>query len=176
MTEPTEPGTSPAAEPDAGQERPDGSSVGRWGKSATGERLKGANALSLHVPEPLVRPGDEPNFSYIKVPPAGTMARPPIDVKAVDIKPHATGLLRVLDDDGNAVGEWAEDTPLALCVQGLRAMLKVRAYDERMLISQRQGKPHFIFSVPERRPLPVARGLHLSRATCVFRRIDNRVC
>jgi len=37
-------------------ERPDGTAVGRWGKSATGERLKGANALSLHVPEPLTRP------------------------------------------------------------------------------------------------------------------------
>ena len=143
MTEPTEPGTKAGTEPGAGQERPDGSAVGRWGKSATGERLKGANALSLHVPEPLVRPGDEPNFSYVKVPPAGTVTRPPIDVMAVDIKPHATGLLRVLDDDNNAVGEWAEDTPLSLCVQGLRAMLKVRAYDERMLICQRQGKTSF---------------------------------
>jgi len=64
-------------------------------------------------------------------------------VLGADIKPLATGLIRVLDENHNAVGEWANETPLSLCVQGLRAMLKVRAYDERMLIAQRQGKTSF---------------------------------
>ena len=125
--------TQPPSESDQGPdrvpERPDGTAVGRWGKSATGERLKGANSLSLHVPEPLVRPGDEPNFSYIEVPAAGLTERPPIDVLGANIKPLATGLLRVLDDNHDALGEWANATPLSLCVQGLRAMLRVRAYD-----------------------------------------------
>jgi len=145
MTQPPADGRNdrPEDERASATERPDGSTVRRWGKSATGARIKGANALSLHVPEPTVRPGDEPNFSHVNVPEAGTVSRPPIDALAADIKDHATSIVRVLNDEGDAVGEWAEDIPLSVCVQGLRAMMKVRAYDERMLISQRQGKTSF---------------------------------
>ncbi len=33
--------------------------------------MSDAKPLSLHVPEPLSRPGDKPDFSYIEVPAAG---------------------------------------------------------------------------------------------------------
>ena len=36
--------------------------------------------LSLHVPEPAVRPGGAPDFSNVKIPKAGTVPRPEVDV------------------------------------------------------------------------------------------------
>ena len=35
--------------------------------------------LSLHVPEPAVRPGRTPDFSSVRVPGAGSVARPKVD-------------------------------------------------------------------------------------------------
>ena len=35
-----------------------------------------AGKLSLHVPEPEVRPGDTPDFSKVVIPKAGSVARP----------------------------------------------------------------------------------------------------
>jgi len=134
--------TTEQSTPDGNPQRA-GKQVERWGKSATGARIKGANSLSLHVPEPTVRPGDEPNFSHVALSAPGAVSRPPVDAHATDIKGHATALVRVLSDDHEAVGEWAAETPLSVCVQGLRAMMKVRAYDERMVIAQRQGKTSF---------------------------------
>jgi 2-oxoisovalerate dehydrogenase E1 component alpha subunit len=52
----------------------------------------------------------------------------------------AFGLVRVLDDNGNAVGPWAMDLDDALLLKGLRVMQKTRAFDERMQMAQRQGK------------------------------------
>ena len=110
---------------------------------AAGVQMPGANQLSLHVPEPLVRPGDEPDFSYVNVPVAGSVRCPPVDVNAADIKDLARTIVRVLDRNGRAVGEWAEGIPERICLKGLRAMMKTRAFDARMLIAQRQGKTSF---------------------------------
>ena len=35
--------------------------------------------LSLHVPEPAVRPGDTPDFSNVQIAKAGSVPRPPVD-------------------------------------------------------------------------------------------------
>ena len=45
-----------------------------------------AGRLSLHVPEPEVRPGDTPDFSNVKIPRAGTVERPPVDVDPREIR------------------------------------------------------------------------------------------
>ena len=34
----------------------------------------------LHVPAVPARPGEQPDFSYIRLSPAGAVARPPVDV------------------------------------------------------------------------------------------------
>ena len=96
--------------------------------------------LSLQVPEPVSRPGDQPDFSYIDVPPAGSARRPGVDCSAHSIKDLAFDLVRVLNDGGNAVGPWAMDLDDELLLKGLRVMAKTRAFDERMLMAQRQGK------------------------------------
>ncbi|MGR6468499.1 thiamine pyrophosphate-dependent enzyme [Rhizobium sp. PAMB 3182] len=99
--------------------------------------------LSLHVPEPAVRPGGEPDFSNVKIPKAGSVPRPEIDAAPETIRDLAYSIIRVLNRDGEAVGPWAglltDDELLA----GLRHMMTLRAFDARMLMAQRQGKTSF---------------------------------
>ena len=127
-----------------------------------------AKALSLHVPEPIVRPGDEPDFSALKVPDAGSARRPPEDVNPSDIKDLARTLVRVLDAEGNAVGEWANDTDVTTCLAGLRAMMQVRAFDERMVIAQRQGKTSFYIQCTGEEAVAVGQRLALSPGDMCF--------
>jgi len=99
--------------------------------------------LRLHVPEPTGRPGRETDFSYLLLAPAGAVRRPEPDVPASDTADLAHTLVRVLDDEGRAVGPWAPAADVALLQRGLRAMMKTRAFDARMFIAQRQKKISF---------------------------------
>ncbi|MBE1282967.1 MAG: 3-methyl-2-oxobutanoate dehydrogenase (2-methylpropanoyl-transferring) subunit alpha [Rhodobacteraceae bacterium] len=102
--------------------------------------------VKLTYPHPPARPGEDPDFSGITIPEAGLLDVPPLDLDARGSRPYANGLIRVLDDDGNAVGPWAEylgeDTE-TLMRRGLRDMLRMRAIDRRMMTAQRQGKTSF---------------------------------
>src|SRR6201998_1546189 len=99
--------------------------------------------LSLHVPEPAVRPGDAPDFSNINIPRAGSVARPDIDVNPEAIRELAYSIIRVLDRDGRAVGPWAGLLSDEELLEGLRHMMTLRSFDARMLMAQRQGKTSF---------------------------------
>ncbi|MDM9561642.1 3-methyl-2-oxobutanoate dehydrogenase (2-methylpropanoyl-transferring) subunit alpha [Bordetella petrii] len=99
--------------------------------------------LKLHVPEPTGRPGCKTDFSYLRLSPAGEIPKPPIDVAAIDTGELAYRLVRVLDDDGRAVGPWAPDLAPEVLRAGMRAMLKTRIFDARMLTAQRQKKISF---------------------------------
>lgn len=99
--------------------------------------------LRLHVPEPSGRPGRPTDFSYLQLCPAGRAEKPPIDVAPVDTRELATQLIRILDEEGRAVGPWATEETPELLLQGLRAMLKTRLFDARMLKAQRQKKLSF---------------------------------
>ena len=101
------------------------------------------SALRLHVPEPSGRPGCETDFSYLHLSPAGAVRRPPIDTTPFDTNDLAYGLVRVLDEDGKAVGPWVPEIEPARLRKGLRAMMKTRIFDARMLIAQRQRKLSF---------------------------------
>ncbi len=63
-------------------------------------------ALSLHVPEPNARPGDEVDFSDIAIPPAGSVRRPDPHAPAGETHDLVTTLVRVLDEKDDAVGPW----------------------------------------------------------------------
>jgi 2-oxoisovalerate dehydrogenase E1 component alpha subunit len=99
--------------------------------------------LSLHVPEPEVRPGGKPDFSNVPIPRAGSVERPPVDVDPREIRDMAYSIIRVLDRDGNAVGPWAGTLTDAELLDGLRHMMTLRAFDQRMQMAQRQGKTSF---------------------------------
>jgi len=99
--------------------------------------------LRLNVPEPTGRPGRATDFSYLRLSPAGALPRPPVDVLPADTMDLANGLVRVLDDEGRAVGPWAPALDAEQLRRGLRAMIRTRAFDARMLIAQRQKKISF---------------------------------
>ena len=124
--------------------------------------------LTLHVPEPRFRPGDTPDFSDIAVLPAGVTPRPPEDVKPADIIGHAYGLVRVLDDEGRAVGPWDP----RLSPERLRAMLRymmlLRAFDDRMFRAQRQGKTSFYMKSTGEEAVSVAAAMALYRDDMCF--------
>ncbi|MCW3834981.1 3-methyl-2-oxobutanoate dehydrogenase (2-methylpropanoyl-transferring) subunit alpha [Sphingomonas canadensis] len=109
----------------------------------TDARRSNLPPLSLHVPEPRFRPGDEVDFGDIAVPPAGAARRPDTADPASSFHELAYSLVRVLDDEGRAVGPWdprlSPDTLRAM----LRDMALTRAFDERMFRAQRQGKTSF---------------------------------
>ncbi|MDW9957864.1 3-methyl-2-oxobutanoate dehydrogenase (2-methylpropanoyl-transferring) subunit alpha [Sinorhizobium meliloti] len=99
--------------------------------------------LSLHVPEPAVRPGDLPDFSNVKIPKAGSVPRPDVDVDPEEIRDLAYSIIRVLNREGEAVGPWAGFLSDEELLTGLRHMMLLRAFDARMLMAQRQGKTSF---------------------------------
>jgi 2-oxoisovalerate dehydrogenase E1 component alpha subunit len=99
--------------------------------------------LSLHVPEPSARPGHETDFSYLHLSPAGAVRQPPLDTRPFETRDVADALVRVLDDDGRAVGPWDPKADADLLRLGMRAMLKTRIFDARMLTAQRQKKVSF---------------------------------
>jgi 2-oxoisovalerate dehydrogenase E1 component alpha subunit len=99
--------------------------------------------LTLHVPEPTGRPGCDTDFSFLRLAPAGAVRKPPLDVSPADTADLATTLIRVLDENGKAMGPWAPQIDAATLRQGLHAMMKTRVFDTRMVIAQRQKKMSF---------------------------------
>ena len=99
--------------------------------------------LRLHVPEPSGRPGHATDFSYLRLSPAGSLRKPPLDVLPLETRDLVYSLVRVLDDDGHAVGPWAGNINVDVLHAGLCAMMKTRIFDARMLIAQRQKKMSF---------------------------------
>ena len=99
--------------------------------------------LSLRVPEPGCRPGDVPDFSDFVVPKAGETRRPEIDAAPEDMRDMAFSIVRVLNRQGEAVGPWAGRLTPDELREGLRHMMTLRVFDERMTNAQRQGKTSF---------------------------------
>ncbi|MBV9114712.1 MAG: 3-methyl-2-oxobutanoate dehydrogenase (2-methylpropanoyl-transferring) subunit alpha [Hyphomicrobiales bacterium] len=99
--------------------------------------------LSLHVPEPAVRPGGKPDFSSVRIPSAGSVPRPEVDVDPESIHDLAFSIIRVLNREGEAVGPWAGMLSDEELLEGLRHMMTLRTFDARMLMAQRQGKTSF---------------------------------
>jgi len=75
--------------------------------------------------------------------PAGAVRRPPVDTTPYETNDLAYGVIRVLDEDGWAIGPWTPQIEPARLRKGLRAMMKTRIFDARMLMAQRQRKLSF---------------------------------
>ncbi|MCY7271928.1 MAG: 3-methyl-2-oxobutanoate dehydrogenase (2-methylpropanoyl-transferring) subunit alpha [Sphingomonas bacterium] len=113
-------------------------------------------ALALHVPEPQYRPGDTPDFSSIDVPAAGAAPRPDVMAEAEETFPLCTHLVRVLDDDGRAVGPWDPRLDPDTLRKMYRDMKTVRVFDDRMYRAQRQGKTSFYMKCTGEEAIAVA--------------------
>jgi 2-oxoisovalerate dehydrogenase E1 component alpha subunit len=124
--------------------------------------------LRLHVPEPSGRPGHGTDFSYLHLAPAGAARRPAVDSPPVETHDLAYTLVRVLDDGGRAVGPWAPQIDSERLRLGLRAMMKTRAFDARMLIAQRQKKISFYMQCLGEEAIATAHALALQPGDMCF--------
>ena len=130
--------------------------------------MKNSRALSLHVPEPQTRPGDQPDFTGLRLPAAGSVQRPDIATPALDMRELAYGLIRVLDEEGRAVGPWNPRVDSQTLTRGLKAMMLTRAFDDRMYRAQRQGKTSFYMKCTGEEAVACAQALVLSREDMCF--------
>lgn len=124
--------------------------------------------LSLRVPEPSGRPGDAPDFGHLSLDPAGAVDRPAMRTAPQDMRDLAFRLIRVLDDDGQAVGPWNPRLEPETLRRGLEAMILTRAFDDRMHRAHRQGKTSFYMKCTGEEAVAVAQGLLLSREDMGF--------
>jgi 2-oxoisovalerate dehydrogenase E1 component alpha subunit len=124
--------------------------------------------LHLHVPEPSGRPGRATDFSYLHLSRAGEVRRPPVDSAPSQTSDLAYTLVRVLDDDGRAVGPWALPIDAEVLRAGLRAMVTTRVFDARMMIAQRQKKMSFYMQSLGEEAIAVAQALALEPGDMCF--------
>jgi 2-oxoisovalerate dehydrogenase E1 component alpha subunit len=117
--------------------------------------------LRFGIPKPPARPGELADFTYLEVPAAGGVDRPDIDTEASAMRDLAYTLIRVLDDNGTAVGPWNPEADAGALHQGLRAMTITRAYDERMVMAARQGKTSFYIRCTGEEAIAVGHALEL---------------
>jgi 2-oxoisovalerate dehydrogenase E1 component alpha subunit len=78
------------------------------------------------------------------------------------MRDQAYGLVRVLDMDGNALGSWVPQASADLLRRGLKTMLLLRAFDDRMYKAQRQGKTSFYMQSFGEEAISIAQTLALS--------------
>ncbi len=128
-----------------------------------------SNGPRLHIPNPPARPGEEPDFSYVDISPAGAVPRPDVTTRLRDIERSlAFEMVRVLDDDHAAVGPWnphLDDHDLQV---GLRHMLLTRLYDDRMLRMQRQGRISFYIKCTGEEAVAIAQAMALRPSDMLF--------
>src|SRR5947208_13249600 len=124
--------------------------------------------LRLHVPKHVPDPDKPPDFSYLPRFAAGAVERPDIDVPAQQTHPLAYQLIRVLDDEGAAVGAWDPKLEPETLRRGLRAMMLTRAYDDRMYRAQRQGKTSFYMKCTGEEAIGVAQAFALAPDDMAF--------
>lgn len=127
-----------------------------------------APPLELHIPEPHFRPGDPVDFSYLDIPSAGATRRPEAAAAERDMRDLPYGLVRVLDEEGRAVGPWdPQMTPDALRT-GLRDMVLTRTFDDRLFRAHRQGKTSFFLKSTGEEAIACACALAMGREDMCF--------
>lgn len=120
------------------------------------------------LPGPPHRPGEEPRFARFRQQP-GDLERPDPLAPARELRRHATGLVRVLNDDGTrAAGSWQPDLDPDRLRRGLEWMLRVRIMDERLMKMQRQGRLSFYLLTAGEEAVAVAAGLPYAPEDMLF--------
>ena len=124
--------------------------------------------LQLYIPKPHARPGEPVNFDGMIVPEAGSVRRPePLDCEA-DMRDMPFSLVRVLNEEGRAVGPWAPDISPDVLRKGLRAMLLTRLFDDKLFRIQRQGKTSFYMKSTGEEAIGAAQSLMLGQGDMCF--------
>ena len=127
-----------------------------------------APRLELHIPTPHGRPGDAPNFDHLEIPSAGLVRRPDTSAPEATMRDLPYALIRVLDEDGRAVGPWAPRLTADKMREGLRAMLLTRIFDDRLFRLHRQGKTSFYMKSAGEEAIGACQSLVLGREDMAF--------
>lgn len=128
----------------------------------------------LHLPRVPARPGEVPDFGYVQLSPAGAVARPEVNARARDLIALSVDLVRVLDDQGDAVGPWNPHLDASELQVGLRHMMLTRLFDERMQRMQRAGKITFYMRSLGEEAVSVAQGMALRPSDMLFPSYRNQ--
>ena len=136
--------------------------------------LLGMSAPRLHVPAVPARPGEAPDFSYVRLSPAGAIRCLPIDAPVSATVPLAEELIRVLDEAHQAVGPWNPQLEPQVLRRGLRIMLQTRVFDDRMQRAQRQGRITFYVRSLGEEAVSVAAALALADRDMLFPSYRNQ--
>jgi len=129
---------------------------------------------SIHIPQPTARPGDQPDFSYLRLSPAGAVDRPATNARAADIAHLARELVRVLDDEHVAQGPWAPQLEASELIRALELMVLTRAFDDRMLRMQRQGKITFYMQALGEEAVSIGQGMAFEPGDMMFPAYRNQ--
>jgi len=128
----------------------------------------------LQIPKPTARPGEQPDFSYLDLSPAGSVDKPSADARTRDIEHLSGGLIRVLDDDHTAKGQWNPNLDATELQIGLRWMVLNRVFDERMWQIQRQGRISFYMQALGEEAIAIAQGMALRPSDMCFPSYRNQ--
>jgi 2-oxoisovalerate dehydrogenase E1 component alpha subunit len=133
-----------------------------------------ASQSRLHVPKTPARPGDKPDFSYLKLKPAGHTRRPDVGAASGELRFLSEELVRVLDDKHQAVGSWNPHLDAKDLQIGLRHMLLTRVFDDRMQRIQRSGKISFYMRSLGEEAVSVAMAMALRPSDMLFPSYRNQ--
>jgi 2-oxoisovalerate dehydrogenase E1 component alpha subunit len=123
--------------------------------------------MVLHVPSAPHRPGISPKFSFPSHQP-GDLSRPDTLADYRDLRNHSVGLIRVLEDNGQASGPWHPQLSAQQLRSGLEVMLRTRHLDARMIAMQRQGRLSFYVSSKGEEGSAVAGAMAFSHGDVLF--------
>lgn len=138
-------------------------------------QFSGGNSLNqLYVPQPTARPDGFNDFSHLHIPDVEQAVCPAIDCSPHDMRDLAYGLIRVLDDDGNAKGNWNCKIEPQRLLQGLKDMLLTRMFDERMQTMHRVGKISFYMKCTGEEAISVAHAAAINFEDMVFPSYRNQ--
>jgi 2-oxoisovalerate dehydrogenase E1 component alpha subunit len=132
------------------------------------------NPSRLHVPKTPARPGEKPDFAYLKLSAAGAVARPEPGAPMPETRALAEELVRVLDDGHRAVGPWNPGLDAKQLQAGLRHMLLTRVFDDRMQRIQRSGKISFYMRSFGEEAVSVAMAMALLPSDMLFPSYRNQ--
>lgn len=121
------------------------------------------------VPTPPFRPGDQADFGGEWSFKPEDLPRPdPISCDFTDTRDHAVGLVRVLNYDNTASGEWDPKLDAETLKAGLEYMVRLRIFDDRMMKMQRTGKLSFYMRSFGEEAIAIAQTMALKEKDWIF--------
>jgi len=123
---------------------------------------------TIDVPDAPFRPGEEASFENWPWNPEDLPMPDAKKCSAEETTELAYGLVRVLDDEGNASGEWDPRLSADELRLGLEHMVRLRIFDDRMMKMQRTGLLSFYMRSFGEEAVAIAQTMALEEQDWIF--------